>query len=375
MKQKKIYYWSPYLSPIATCKAVLNSAESLMKYSSNYQSFILNFFGEFDKFIINHEKKKLRFIDHYPSLVSFLPYRGKLKSRLSFMLIFILGFFPLKKILKENKPDFLIIHLITSLPLILLLFFKFETKFILRISGHPKMNFLRKFLWKLTLKKIYLITCPTENTFKYIKSLNLVDASKIKLLYDPIINVKEINKKKNEKIDYNNFYLAAGRLTKQKNFMFLCKAFKEIIEENDQIKLLIAGNGEDEIKLKEFIRKNNLENNITLLGYIDNIFPYFKNSKGFILTSLWEDPGFVLIEAAFCRTPVFSSDAKPSPSELIENDYNGTTFQNNDKNSFLKNFKNYLDNSKDKKIILNNLKLSKRFTIFNHYKKLSNLIV
>ena len=375
MKQKKIYYWSPYLSPIATCKAVLNSAESLMKYSSNYQSFILNFFGEFDKFMINHEKKKLRFIDHYPSLVSFLPYRGKLKSRLSFMLIFILGFFPLKKILKENKPDFLIIHLITSLPLILLLFFKFETKFILRISGHPKMNFLRKFLWKLTLKKIYLITCPTENTFKYIKSLNLVDASKIKLLYDPIINVKEINKKKNEKIDYNNFYLAAGRLTKQKNFMFLCKAFKEIIDENDQIKLLIAGNGEDEIKLKEFIRKNNLENNITLLGYIDNIFPYFKNSKGFILTSLWEDPGFVLIEAAFCRTPVFSSDAKPSPSELIENDYNGTTFQNNDKNSFLKNFKNYLDNSKDKKIILNNLKLSKRFTIFNHYKKLSNLIV
>ena len=375
MKQKKIYYWSPFLSPIATCKAVLNSAESLMKYSSNYQSFILNFFGEFDKFIINQEKKKLRFIDHYPSLVSFLPYRGKLKSRISFVLIFILGFFPLKKILKENKPDFLIIHLITSLPLILLLFFKFETKFILRISGHPKMNFLRKFLWKLTLKKIYLITCPTENTFKYIKSLNVVDTSKIKLLYDPIINVKEINKKKNEKIDYNNFYLAAGRLTKQKNFMFLCKAFKEIIEENDQIKLLIAGNGEDEIKLKEFIRKNNLENNITLLGYIDNIFPYFKNSKGFILTSLWEDPGFVLIEAAFCRTPVFSSDAKPSPSELIKNDYNGTTFQNNDKNSFLKNFKNYLDNSKDKKIILNNLKLSKRFTIFNHYKKLSNLIV
>ena len=375
MKQKKIYYWSPFLSPIATCKAVLNSAESLMKYSSNYQSFILNFFGEFDKFIINQEKKKLKFIDHYPSLVSFLPYRGKLKSRLSFILIFILGFFPLKKILKENKPDFLIIHLITSLPLILLLFFKFETKFILRISGHPKMNFLRKFLWKLTLKKIYLITCPTENTFKYIKSLNVVDTSKIKLLYDPIINVKEINKKKNEKIDYNNFYLAAGRLTNQKNFMFLCKAFKEIIEENDQIKLLIAGNGEEEIKLKEFIRKNNLENNITLLGYIDNIFPYFKNSKGFILTSLWEDPGFVLIEAGFCRTPVFSSDAKPSPSELIKNNYNGTTFQNNDKNSFLKNFKNYLDNSKDKKIILNNLKLSKRFTIFNHYKKLSNLIV
>ena len=60
------------------------------------------------------------------------------------------------------------------------------------------MNFIRKFFWKITLKKIYLITCPTENTFKYIKSLDLVD-SKIKLLYDPVINVKEINKKKKEK--------------------------------------------------------------------------------------------------------------------------------------------------------------------------------
>jgi len=345
-----------------------------MKYDSNYQSFILNFFGEFDKFIINQEKKKLRFIDHYPSsLVSFLPYRGKLKSRLSFIIIFILGFFPLRKILKENKPDFLIIHLITSLPLVLLFFFKFDTKFILRISGYPKMNFLRKFLWKLTLKKIYLITCPTENTLEYIKSLNLVDNSKIKLLYDPIINVKEINKKKNEKIDYNNFYLAAGRLTKQKNFMFLCRAFKEIIEENDQIKLLIAGNGEEEIKLKEFIRKNNLENNITLLGYIDNIFPYFKNSMGFILTSLWEDPGFVLIEASYCRTSILTSNAWPGPVELIKDDFNGVVFENNDINNFLEKFKYFEKTKQADRLKLNNLKLSKKFTLYNHYKSLSKL--
>ena len=176
MKQKKIYYWSPFLSPIATCKAVLNSAESLMKYSSNYDSYILNFFGEFDKFSENKEKKKLKFINYYSSLANVLPYKGKLKSRLSFFLLFILGFFPLKKTLIKNKPEFLIIHLITSLPLFLLLFFKFETKFILRISGYPKMNFLRKFLWKITLKKTHLITCPTKNTLEYIKSLNLVDS-------------------------------------------------------------------------------------------------------------------------------------------------------------------------------------------------------
>ncbi len=56
--KEKIYYWSPFLSPIATSKAVINSAASLMKYSSKYESNILNFFGEFDesKQLINEKK-------------------------------------------------------------------------------------------------------------------------------------------------------------------------------------------------------------------------------------------------------------------------------------------------------------------------------
>ena len=47
------------------------------------------------------------------------------------------------------------------------------------------------------------------------------------------------------------------------------------------------------------IKKFNLENRIHLIGYKNNIFNYMKNCQGFILSSLWEDPGFVLIEAAF----------------------------------------------------------------------------
>ena len=97
-----------------------------------------------------------------------------------------MAFFPLKRLLKKETPDYFIIHLITSLPLILLILFKFETKFILRISGYPRMNFFRKLLWKFALKKIYLITCPTINTYNYIKSLNIIDDSKIKILYDPV---------------------------------------------------------------------------------------------------------------------------------------------------------------------------------------------
>jgi len=372
---KKIYYWSPFLSPIATCKAVMNSAGSLMRYGSNYESSILNFFGEFNKYEQEIKKEKIQLIDFYKlDVVKFLPYKGKIKSRFSFFVLFILGVFPLMKTLKKNKPDFLIIHLITSLPLILLFFFNFKTKFILRISGYPKMNFLRKVLWKITFKRIYLITCPTNNTLNYLKSLNLTDSSKFRLLCDPIINVNEINKKTKNKIDIKNFYLSVGRLTKQKNFMFLCEAFKNLVNKNSEIKLVIAGNGEEENNIKKYIKKNNLQKNIILPGYINNIYPYFKAAKGFILSSLWEDPGFVLLEASFCRTLTLSSNAWPGPIELIKDNFNGISFENNNMENFLKKFSYLVDNSNSNKLKLNNLKLTKQFTIFSHFQSLTKLI-
>ena len=304
-----------------------------------------------------------------------MPKYGKISSRISFLIFFVLGFLPLLKILKKKPPDYIVIHLITSLPLILLILFSFKTKFILRISGLPRFNIFRKLLWKIAFKKIYLITCPTNETNNYLKSLNICDEKKLKILFDPIIHVSKINSKIKEEIDQKgNFYVAIGRLTKQKNFLFLCECFKELIKKYPTIKLFILGEGENFYLLKNFIKKNELSNNILLLGYKENVFPYFKNAKGFILSSLWEDPGFVLVEAAFCRSPVFSSDARPGPYEIIKNNQNGTVFRNNDKNSFLKNFDNYLKNSENNKIVLENLKLSRKFSIFNHYKDLSSYL-
>ena len=351
MKKISVYYWSPFLTPIATCKAVINSAYSLNKFSKNVDATIMNFFGEFNQHISEIKYKKINLLNFYNfNFVNHLPKYGKIHSRISYFIFFLLGFIPLLKILKKKTPDYIIIHLITSLPLILLIFFNFKTKFILRVSGLPRFNVFRKFLWKIALKKIHIITCPTNETNQYLKSMNLCDDKKLKILFDPIINLREIKKFKKEEIRENgDFYTAIGRLTKQKNFLFLCQCFKDLIKKYPNIKLLIIGNGEQYDLLNNFINKYNLSKNIFLLGYKKNIFPYLKNSKGFILSSLWEDPGFVLIEAAFCRTPVFSTDAKPGPFEIIKNNFNGTTFENNNKKSFLMNFNNYLNNSQNKK--------------------------
>ena len=374
--KKKIYYWSPFLVRIATPKAVINSAYAMQKFSNVNQCSLINFFTEFDIFKKELIQKELKTINCYnSSILKFLPKHGKILSRFSFILIFILSFFPLKKLISKERPDYLIIHLITSLPLFLLLIFNFETKFILRISGMPRMGIIRKFLWKLVSKKIHLITCPSNNTMAFIKSLNIIDSNKIKLLYDPILEIKDINLKKKEKIsEKKDFFLAVGRLTKQKNFVFLCRAFKEILKESKQNKLIIVGDGEESKKIKDYINKNNLNEYIELKGFEKNIFPYFFKAKGFILSSLWEDPGFVLIEAGYCRVPIFSSNCKPGPEELIKDDFNGTVFESNSMISFKVKFKEFLNNYKNTNLILNNLKNIKKFTIFNHYLSLKKIL-
>ena len=94
--KKKIFYWSPGFAKIATFKAVINSAKSLAKYDNNHEIFILNFFGEFNNYKKNFENEKIEFINFFNKrILQQLPNYGWLKSRITFLFIFITSFFPL----------------------------------------------------------------------------------------------------------------------------------------------------------------------------------------------------------------------------------------------------------------------------------------
>ena len=147
----KIYYWSPFTSKVATIKAVINSAYGLKKLY-NHETLSLNSLGEWDNYRKILTKYKINTI-HNKFKLKKTNFNGFLRSRLAYIIIFLRSFFFLNKILKEKKPDYLIIHLITSLPIILFLIFNYKTKLVLRISGLPKMNFARKMLWKIAKKK------------------------------------------------------------------------------------------------------------------------------------------------------------------------------------------------------------------------------
>ena len=377
----KIYYWSPFLSNIATSRAVLNSAISIKKFSKNkYEPYLINVIGEWDSYKEEIEKNKINLIDlNISNNFNVKKINGFLLSRFFYIKIFLLAFNPLKKLLKKTPPDILILHLITSLPLLLNFIFNFKMSIILRISGLPKLNLIRMAIWKLTLKKIYCITSPTEATLNFIKNLKLNENTF--LLRDPIISVNEISKKiqetkndKNKNIKKN--YVSIGRLTKQKNFIFLIKCFKKIIDKDNSVKLYILGEGEDKKKLENLITNNKLDDNIFIEGYKNNIYKYLKRAEAFILSSLWEDPGFVLVEASYSNTTVISSNCKNGPIEILEGGKNGFLFESNSEKSFLLKFDefNKTDEKNIKIIKLRAKKMSKNYSLFNHYVSLIKII-
>ena len=380
----KIFYWSPFISKVATVSSVIRSAESILKYSkkkNNINVAIIDAIGEWKNYrkIIN---PKIEIINLSKKNISeSLPKVGFFKSRLSYALIFALTFFKLLNLINKEKPDYIIAHLLTSLPIFLTLIIKNKTKVIIRISGLPKLNLVCHIFWKLFSKKIYRVTCPTTLTYEYLKKINIFDQNKLFVLRDPVIQLHEFLKKKNEKIEdlkieKNNLIISIGRLTRQKNLILLIRAFKKILLKYPNYHLLLLGEGEQKKLLTEETKKLKIQERISFLGYQKNVYKYLLNSDCFILTSLWEDPGFVILEAALSNTLIISSNCPNGPNEILSNGQNGFLFQNNNLSDLLNKFDEFKNSTEDE---LNKKKLFakkqiKIFTQFAHFKSLRNII-
>jgi glycosyltransferase involved in cell wall biosynthesis len=379
----KVFYWSPFTSKVATITAVINSADSLQKFSNNkISSYIINVFGEWNDYLedINNKNIKLIYLSKF-NFRKFLFCTGFIRSRLSYLFIYFYYFFLLLKILKKEEPNFLVIHLITSLPLTLLAMFNFKTKFVLRISGYPKLNVIRRVFWKLLSKKIYKITFPTQETYELFIQHKIFDINKMFVVYDPILDINIINRKKSlfikESIIKNTEYvLSVGRFTKQKNFEFLIKSFSKISIKYPSLKLLIIGQGELKEKYEELSKGLSLNQRVIILDYQENVYQFMSRSVCFIMTSLWEDPGFVMIESAANDTVIISSDCRSGPKEFIDNNRGGYLFRSNDEKNFIDIFNNFMSDNKEslfkKKVFAK--KKAINFTRFRHYRAFSNLL-
>jgi len=369
VKKNNVFYWSPFIGRVATIKSVINSTKSINIFSTKINAIILDCFGEWNlykKEILKNNTKIIKLNSEFKININNF---GFLKSRFIYIKSFLKLYWKLKELILREKPKYLIVHLLTYIPFLLFFFNNFETKLILRVSGRPRKNIFRKLLWKVVEKKINFIFCPTKETSRHLRK-NYFKKSKIIYLPDPVI---EENKYKDNIVKKKLYFLCVGRLTKQKNQNLLIDLY---IKYNIKTKLIIVGDGELRNQLLTKIKKNNLQSLIKIKPFTKNINRYYQNAILVLIPSLWEDPGFVMIESAYFKKPVICSNCPSGPKEFLKKNKAGFLFKNNDLESLYEELKKFENSKKDKiiKMINNAYKASKKYTLFNHYKILKNYL-
>lgn len=107
-----------------------------------------------------------------------------------------------------------------------------------------------------------------------------------------------------------------GRLARNKDQTTLIQAFTNIKPYCPNAKLIIMGDGELEARLRQQIHDNGLTHDVILTGFIPNAVNYIKAFDCFVLPSIQEAFGRVLIEAMLAKCPIIASRVNGIPEVM-----------------------------------------------------------
>ncbi|MGB3545810.1 MAG: glycosyltransferase [Saprospiraceae bacterium] len=146
--------------------------------------------------------------------------------------------------------------------------------------------------------------------------------AQIKVVYNPVITPSLIENSK-AVLDHPwltgraaPVVLGVGRLSEQKDFSTLIKAFAQV-RQHKAAHLMILGVGPERQSLIDLAASLGVEADVAFLGFVNNPHAYMKQSDVFVLSSKWEGLPNVLIEAMAVGTPVVSTNCPSGAAEIL----------------------------------------------------------
>lgn len=121
-------------------------------------------------------------------------------------------------------------------------------------------------------------------------------------------------------------FTTIGRLAHQKGQRFLIEAMAKLDDDYPEIYCEIAGGGDRKEVLMDVAKRVHVEDKINFLGVVDDVTAVLNNTNIFVLPSLYEGLGIVLLEAMSVGVPIIASDI-PAVNELIRDEETGLLFE------------------------------------------------
>ncbi|MBD3327782.1 glycosyltransferase [Candidatus Peregrinibacteria bacterium] len=116
--------------------------------------------------------------------------------------------------------------------------------------------------------------------------------------------------------------LTIAELHPRKGLLYLIEAFKHVHEKSPNTRLVITGEGPQRKILEKFIKNLKLSDNITLTGKQSDIAKILRSSDLFVLPSVKEAFGMVLLEAMAAQVPIVATEVGGIP-EIIQHKKTG----------------------------------------------------
>jgi glycosyltransferase involved in cell wall biosynthesis len=290
------------------------------------------------------------------------------------------GVFESIRVMKRERPDIMIAGgCINNLTILLAKkIFRMKTRVIFSLHAIDRTAVRKKIIkWFYPMAdKVVGINRGSIDLTKKISGVKLRE-DKIEIINNPVVDENMIKMSKEEVshkwLDGNHkVFTTIGRLSWEKTQDIMIRALNEVKDKS--VKLLIIGEGPEEEKHRELVKKFKLEDRVDFIGHQINPFKYISRCDGFLLSSKTEGFGMVLVEAMACKIPVISTKSMARPEDVILDGKTGLLCEVGDYREMGRLMELLLDNRNLKEnLIKNSYETVKKFSVIGSVKKYEEL--
>lgn len=205
-----------------------------------------------------------------------------------------------------------------------------------RIPKNKVLRTLRNLLYRFADG----VVLQSENNKNYFSK---AIQKKSAIIYNPTIT-SDYKSSYIRNTPHKNEIVSVGRVIEQKNPRMLLDAFAKISNEFPEYNLKVLGEGDLRNEMREKAKKLGLEDKVSYIGAVSDVFENIQNSALYIMTSNYEGMPNALLEAMCIGLPVISTKVSGA-TDVIENGKNGVLIDCNDIDALADNIKELLSNS------------------------------